>query len=65
MTCLEFTDLALRRMVAAGFEVVPVAQGHVTAYRWAHIDRGMGAPFAEELRAWADAVAHLASGVAS
>jgi hypothetical protein len=27
MTCIDFTNIVIRRMVAAGFEVIPVAVG--------------------------------------
>ena len=66
MTCLEFTDLAVRRLVAAGFEVVPVAVGGRMMFRTVHIVTGdlCGDAHAEEMHAWLDVVAYCA-GVAS
>jgi hypothetical protein len=59
MTCLEFTDLAIRRMVAAGFEVTPVAVGDKIMYRARRSDL-CGDPHPDEMRAWLDVVAHCA-----
>jgi hypothetical protein len=66
MTCLEFTDLAIRRMVAAGFEVVPVAVGDRMMFRTVHRERGdlCCDARADEMSAWLDALAYCA-GVAS
>ena len=65
MTCLEFTDLAVRRLVAAGFEVVPVAIGDRMMFRTVHVTGGcFGEAHADEMHAWAATVAHCA-GVAS
>jgi hypothetical protein len=66
MTCLEFTDMAIRRMVAAGFEVVPVAVGDRVMFRTTHSVTGdlCGPAHADEMHAWAAIVADCA-GVAS
>jgi hypothetical protein len=66
MTCLEFTDLAIRRMVAAGFEVVPVAVGDRMMFRTVHLWRGdlCQEPHDDEMHAWSATVAHCV-GVAS
>jgi hypothetical protein len=59
MTCLEFTDTVLQRLVAAGFEVIPAPGG----YRW-QFGAVVGAPHTEEMGAWLDAVTCTLRGAA-